>query len=40
MNNINKKNKVVFVGGETAGPLMPLVVLAEAWQKDDSNIER
>lgn len=36
--NKDKKQFVVFVGGETAGPVMPLLALAEAWQSENENI--
>jgi UDP-N-acetylglucosamine--N-acetylmuramyl-(pentapeptide) pyrophosphoryl-undecaprenol N-acetylglucosamine transferase len=36
-NNQSKRN-VMFVGGQTAGPIMPLLALAEAWVKQDSGI--
>lgn len=35
----NQKRRVVFVGGETAGPVMPLLTLADAWVKQDQTIE-
>lgn len=39
MNNMKTKQKnVVFVGGETAGPIMPLLALAEAWVKLDNSV--
>lgn len=31
--------KVVFVGGETAGPIMPLLAVADEWVKQDSNVK-
>ncbi len=36
---LNQKKFVVFVGGETAGPIMPLLAIAKEWQKLDPNIE-
>jgi UDP-N-acetylglucosamine--N-acetylmuramyl-(pentapeptide) pyrophosphoryl-undecaprenol N-acetylglucosamine transferase len=34
-----KQNKyVIFAGGETAGPIMPLLALAKYWQEQDSSI--
>lgn len=38
MNHKNKKY-VVFVGGETAGPVMPLLAVADAWKSEDENIQ-
>lgn len=37
--NLNKKRCVIFVGGETAGPVMPLLTLADVWVKQDSTIK-
>lgn len=34
-----KKQTAVFVGGETAGPVMPLLALADLWKQTDSKIE-
>ncbi len=39
MNSMKQTKKVIFVGGETAGPVMPLLALADAWIKQDSKIE-
>lgn len=36
--NKNKKQFVIFAGGETAGPIMPLLALADAWHKEDNTI--
>ena len=36
---MKQTKKVIFVGGETAGPVMPLLALADAWIKQDSKIE-
>lgn len=32
------KKIVIFAGGETAGPIMPLLAIAKAWQERDSSI--
>lgn len=37
-NNHNKKQYAVFIGGETGGPVMPLIAVAKAWQEQDSNL--
>ncbi len=34
----NKSKNVFFVGGETAGPIMPLLAVAETWHAQDSDI--
>ena len=34
-----QKHRVVFAGGETAGPVMPLLVLADFWKKTEPNLE-
>ena len=34
----NKQKVVIFAGGETAGPVVPLLALAKEWQKDDPTI--
>lgn len=36
--NKNKQPFVIFVGGETAGPVMPLLALANAWRESDKTI--
>lgn len=33
-----KTRNIFFVGGETAGPLMPLMAVAEMWKAEDSTI--
>ncbi len=33
-----KKTNIIFVGGETAGPIMPLLALAQAWIEKDPSI--
>jgi UDP-N-acetylglucosamine--N-acetylmuramyl-(pentapeptide) pyrophosphoryl-undecaprenol N-acetylglucosamine transferase len=39
MNNSNKKIFAIFVGGETAGPVMPLLAIAREWKLQDPNLE-
>ncbi len=34
-----KSKYVVFAGGETAGPLMPLLAVAQKWQEEDPHIK-
>lgn len=34
----NQKQFVIFVGGETAGPITPLLALATAWKAEDPSI--
>lgn len=38
MKTNNKNVYAVFVGGETGGPIMPLLTLADAWSKADPNL--
>lgn len=35
---MKSKKIVVFAGGETAGPIMPLLAIAKAWQKQDPDV--
>lgn len=41
MNKHVKKTKhyAIFAGGETAGPLMPLLAIAEAWQQEQPELQ-
>ncbi len=39
MKTNNKSIYAIFVGGETAGPVMPLLTLADAWVKNDPNLK-
>lgn len=36
--NKNKKQFAIFIGGETAGPVVPLLALADEWCAQDPNI--
>lgn len=39
MNRKQKKEYAFFVGGETAGPVMPLIAIANAWKLEQPNLE-
>lgn len=39
MNKKQKKEYALFVGGETAGPVMPLIAIANAWKLEQPNLE-
>jgi UDP-N-acetylglucosamine--N-acetylmuramyl-(pentapeptide) pyrophosphoryl-undecaprenol N-acetylglucosamine transferase len=39
MTSHRKSKYVVFAGGETAGPLMPLLAVAQKWQEEDPHLK-
>ncbi len=39
MSQKSKTKYAIFAGGETAGPLMPLLAVAQIWQEEDPNLK-